>query len=89
MSSQRKKTALRHELIGLGAEVIGSANRCEVGIKGKIIDETKSTIVIKDKDRKKRLLKKNITLQLQVGGKEIIICCKSLQKRPEERLKLK
>ncbi|MGL4669145.1 MAG: ribonuclease P protein component 1 [Methanobacteriaceae archaeon] len=36
----------RHELIGLYVKVIESSNKSLIGIKGKVIDETKKTIKI-------------------------------------------
>ena len=37
---------IHHELIGLEAEVIYSTNNTQIGIKGKVIDETKNTMKI-------------------------------------------
>ena len=41
-----KKSIYPHELIGKDVLVISSNNESSVGIEGKIIDETKSTIKI-------------------------------------------
>ena len=44
---------IKHELIGLKAEIVDSRNKANIGIKGKIIDETKNTIIIEHKSKKK------------------------------------
>lgn len=72
------KSLIKHEIIGLEAEIIGSKNRSNIGIKGKIIDETKETVVINNK----RLFKNNITLK--IGNIEIQ--GKKLAGRPKERI---
>ena len=62
-----KKNLYPHELIGEEVEVIESSNQSQVGIKGKVIDETKSTLNINGKV----LLKNNITIKHLSSG-EII-----------------
>ncbi|MEA3430976.1 MAG: ribonuclease P protein subunit [Nanoarchaeota archaeon] len=83
------KNILKHELIGLGAKVIGSTNKADIGIKGIIIDETKNTITILEKDEKKKLIKKNIILEIEYEGKKIHVEGKLIAKRPEDRIKAK
>ena len=52
------------ELIGLHTKVITSKNHTLVGVEGKIIDETKNTIVIEN-NKKRRLIKSHTTLELK------------------------
>lgn len=64
-------------------EISQAKNRGLVGLKGKIIDETKNTIVILTREGKKTVIKNQVTLLtdgLEISGKE-------LAKRPEERIK--
>ena len=49
------KDLIRHELIGLDIEVVKAKNPSLKGIKGKVVDETKSTITIKEKNKMKRI----------------------------------
>jgi ribonuclease P protein subunit POP4 len=77
------KDLAKHELIGLTAEVVDSKNEANLGIKGKIRDETKNTIVIDDK----RLFKNNITLKIIVDKNELIIKGDCFSGRPKERIK--
>ncbi len=86
---KKAKNVLKHELIGLSAEVVESKNKRNTGIKGKIIDETKNTITISQKNKKKRLIKKNIKIIVKIKNNQYKIDCDKIRKRPEERLKLR
>ncbi|MBW2991675.1 ribonuclease P protein subunit [Candidatus Woesearchaeota archaeon] len=77
------KKLLRAELIGLKAEVVDSSNKANIGIKGKITDETKNTLRIGGKT----VLKKDVTIEFDVDGKKIRAEGKMLMKSPEERVK--
>ena len=80
----RRKT-FPYELIGEEVEVVKSNNKSSLGIKGKVVDETKQTIKIEMLGKTKTLLKKNITFKLKKSGR--IVDGKKLTKRPEERIK--
>ena len=66
-------------------EVVKATNQSNLGIKGKIIDETKSSLKIEEDGKIKILLKKNITFKIQNTGQ--VIDGKTITKQPEERLK--
>jgi ribonuclease P protein subunit POP4 len=70
-------------LIGKKTEVIGAKNKSLVGIKGKIIDETKNTITIQTEKTKKKIIKTQVTIKIN----NEIIEGKKIAKRMEERLK--
>jgi RNase P/RNase MRP subunit p29 len=57
-------------LIGLTVSIIDSINKDCIGITGKIVDETKSTIIVFDGKNKKRLLK-NVILMRAFDGRII------------------
>lgn len=81
-----RKEIFPHELIGETIEVVNSKNKSNLGIKGKIIDETKETItVMQDNGKEVVLMKQIITLKLMKTGK--ILSGDVIAKRPEERLK--
>ena len=80
-----RKTTYPHELIGEEIEVVEATNKSNLGIKGKIVDETKETIIIEDESKSKTLLKKNIIFKLIKSGK--IIAGTEVAKRPEDRIK--
>ena len=77
----------RHEVIGLNVEVIESENQCLVGIKGKIVDETKNTISIKKNKKIKKILKNQIKLMIKMNKQKIKIDGKFLIGRSEDRIK--
>ena len=78
------KKLLRAELIGLEARIIDSRNKHNIGIKGKITDETKNTLRIGEKI----ILKKDVTIEIKTDDQNITIEGKKLLKSPEERLKI-
>lgn len=82
-----QKNVVQHELIGLEVEVVAAKNRALEGIRGKIIDETRETIVVEEEGRLKRLMKSQITIKTKIRGEEILINGKILVGRPEERIK--
>ena len=81
------KDIIRYELIGLTAEVTDSKNKSNIDIKGKIIDETKHTIVIEHKGKQKRLFKNNIAFKLKINNQTTIIKGELLLGKPKERIK--
>lgn len=80
---------LRHELIGLNCKIVGANNKSQIGIEGKIVDETMKTIVIMKEGIKKTVEKKGTTFRIDVGGKKLDIDGNYLLARPEDRIKKK
>jgi len=80
-----KEKMLKAELIGLEAEIVDSSNKANIGIKGRISDETRNTLKIENKI----LLKKDIIIKFEVDGQNILIEGKKLIKSPEERIKIR
>jgi RNase P/RNase MRP subunit p29 len=80
-----KKIIFPHEIIGEEVEVHDAKNKDNIGIKGKVADETKSTLTIESNGKMKQLLKNNITLKMSRTGE--LIKGINLVKRPEERIK--
>ncbi len=78
---------LRHELIGLKIEIIDSKNKSLIGLKGKIIDETKNIILIKQDNKIKRIIKNQVTMKIYLDNKKVEIDGKLLVSRPEDRIK--
>lgn len=81
------RNAAQHELIGLEAEVVAAKNKTQEGLKGRVIDETRDTIVIEKEGKPKRLIKSQITLKAKVNDEYVMINGKILVGRPEERIK--
>ena len=79
---------LRSEFVGLEAKVVKSSQPAYVGIRGRVIDETLNTLVVKHENEDKVIVKKVATFHffmpdgtvLEVDGKAII-------SRPQDRVK--
>jgi len=81
---------LRHELIGLQARITASKNKKNIGIAGQVVDETYKTLVIEHGGRPRQLLKKLVTLELQLPDKRWVeVRGELLVGRPWERIKKK
>lgn len=79
------KKILKAELIGLKVRVVDSNNKSNIGIEGKVLDETKNTLKIGDKT----ILKKDVVIEFCVDDQKIKIEGKKLLKSPEERIKIR
>ena len=51
------KNLIRHELIGLCAEVAESSNKTQKGIRGLVVDETKNLLTIETEKGCKKIQK--------------------------------
>jgi ribonuclease P protein subunit POP4 len=79
---------LQNEFIGLYAKVVKSSNPYCVGIYGKVINETKNTFTIKQKDQDKIVVKNISIFHFVLPDKSIIeVDGKILNKQPENRIK--
>jgi ribonuclease P protein subunit POP4 len=74
---------LRGELIGLFVEVVDAKNKALVGIKGKVVDETRNMLKVGEKE----LIKDQVVLEVEYKGEKIRVEGRRLVGRPEERLK--
>ena len=79
---------IREELIGLEAEVVASRHPGYVGIKGRIIDETRNMFVIEHGGRRKMVPKAVCTFHFTFpDGTVVEVEGRLLVGRPEDRLK--
>lgn len=83
------KNIIRHELIGLKAEIVKSKNKSLIGLKGKIIDETRSMLTIETNKGEKKIIKKGCTLKIKLNKEVVEIDGALLVGRPEKRIKKK
>jgi len=75
-----------HELIGLDTEITQSSNVQFIGLKGKIVDETKSMFALRTENGIKKFPKKNTTWRFSFGNNEITLNGNMITKRPYERI---
>ncbi len=81
---------VHHELIGLKVNVVGSSNPKNIGIKGKIVDETRDTLVIEKLDgREAKMIKEENVFVFVLDRKMVKVDGKILVGRPEDRIKKK
>lgn len=81
------KELLRHELIGLKCRVVDARNHDLVGVAGKIIDETRNTLLLKKGDREKRIPKDGAVFLIALPDGEVKIKGSLLVGRPEDRVR--
>ncbi|HDQ59643.1 MAG TPA: ribonuclease P protein component 1 [Candidatus Woesearchaeota archaeon] len=83
-----EKNILKHELIGLQCEVKESRNKSQVGMKGKVVDETRNTLTIETEKGEKQIEKKNARFIFKIQGeKKVAVDGELLIGRPEARTK--
>ena len=78
------ETNFRGELIGKYIEVTKSNNKTLVGLKGKVVDETKNMLLL---ENGKMVKKNDIWLKIIQGNDILQIDGKILMSRSEDRLK--
>ncbi len=78
------KDIVSMNLIGKDIEITKSKNKSLIGIKGKVIDETKNMIIL---DNQKKLMKSQSTFKIKIKNNIYEIDGKVLQTRPEDRIK--
>jgi len=78
----------QHELIGLETRVIRSSNQSQIGIRGKVLDETQKTLTILQGNKEKRIVKETSTFLFTLPNKTVVeVDGKVLIGRPEDRVK--
>ena len=84
-----KRNVRRHELIGLNVSVTSSKNKADAGIKGKIINETQKSLVIRQDSTPKRVFKSNVKLEVKLPKEKVELDGNDIVGRPWERIKFK
>lgn len=83
-------TILKHEFIGLRAKVVNSSNPNDVGIEGKVINETRNTFIINHGNKNKTIAKNTAVFHFTLSnGTTVEINGKTIVGRPEDRIKKK
>ena len=81
-------SVLQHEFIGLEAKVIHSSNRSQIGIRGKVLNETQKTLTILHDNKEKRIIKGTSTFLFTLPDRTVIeVEGKVIIGRPEDRAK--
>lgn len=84
------RNVLRHELIGLDVLVTYASNPGHVGVRGRIIDETRNTLVILTERGEKRIPKRFSVFRFRLpGGTAVDVDGSSLEMQPERRITMR
>ena len=79
---------LQHEIIGLNAKIVRSTHTGYVGITGKVIDETRNTLVIRHRTKDKAIVKNTAVFHFTLSDGTIVeVEGNAIVGRPEDRLK--
>lgn len=79
---------VQQELIGLNAKVVRSSHPGYVGIAGRVLDETRNTIIIVHENKKKIIIKSTAVFNFTMPDGTIVeIDGKAIVGRPENRIK--
>ena len=79
---------VQHEFIGLDAKVVRSSNPHVVGTAGKVVDETRNTLTILHKGKKRAVIKDTAVFDFVMpDGTVVEIDGKVIVGRPEDRIK--
>lgn len=90
------KNIVQHELIGLDVKVADSTNPSAIGIKGRVVDETRNTLTLEIKKGKKisekNFIKDQCVFSFKIRDKEgkflwVKVDGKIIVARPEDRIK--
>ena len=84
---RNSKNILQHELIGLKCKVVGSENKSQVGVQGKVIDETMKTLIVESKQTRKRIAKAGSKFKIWLPKSVVEIDGNAILARPEDRIK--
>ncbi len=82
----KKDMVKTFEFIGSEIEVSESEHEGYEGLKGKVIDETKNTLIIGN-DRKKIVPKKGSIFEIEINGRRKNLDGSNITYRPEDRIK--
>jgi ribonuclease P protein subunit POP4 len=79
---------VQHEFIGLETKVVKSSNPNVVGIRGRVVDETRNTLTISNNGKKKVIIKDIAFFEFVMpDGTVVEIDGKVLIGRPDDRIK--
>jgi ribonuclease P protein subunit POP4 len=77
----------RREFIGLEVEVLDSTCPEYIGIRGRVVDETRNTLKIEQQGRERTVPKDCCEFRFDEAGKAHVVSGKDIKFRPEDRIK--
>lgn len=86
MTDPRRRYLVKHELMGLDVEVVDAADPNQRGMHGRVVDETRNTLVLEGDGREVRIPKAGTTFRFAVDD-GLLVTGDRLRYRPEDRVK--
>jgi ribonuclease P protein subunit POP4 len=83
------KNILQHELIGLECKVVAASNPSQIGLSGRVIDETMKTLVISTHKKRSRIPKMGTKFRFKLNETTVEVNGDALIGKPEDRIKRK
>jgi ribonuclease P protein subunit POP4 len=77
----------RREFIGLEVEVVEATSGNYLGIKGRVVDETKNTLTVEQEGRERMVPKECCRFRFTEGDRTHIVDGNEIRFRPEDRIK--
>ncbi len=77
----------RREFIGLEVEVVESTCAGHLGLKGRVVDETRNTITVESDGVEKMVPKECCRFRFREGAQWHVVSGKDIRFRPEDRIK--
>ncbi|MEG3224039.1 MAG: ribonuclease P [Methanobacteriales archaeon Met13] len=80
---------MRHELVGLIVQVAESSHQGFTGLEGKVVNETKNTLTLEDREGREKIIpKETATFHFKLpDGSTVEIEGNIIVSRPEDRIK--
>ncbi|MGI0100116.1 MAG: ribonuclease P protein component 1 [Candidatus Micrarchaeaceae archaeon] len=85
MQGYNNRNIVLHELIGLHAEVIDCRDLSQVGIEGRVINETKNLLYLRHGSNTSKVVKKICMFRFTHGNDSFIVKGEEINFRPYER----
>ncbi|MFH1133152.1 MAG: ribonuclease P protein subunit [Nanoarchaeota archaeon] len=79
----------RIEFLGKELEVVSAENGARAGLRGMVKEETKHSFIISTAKGDRRVLKRGAVFRLLMGGKRIRIAGSLLDRKPEDRIRIR
>lgn len=76
----------KHELIGLDVEVVTATDPTQQRLRGRIVDETRNTLVLEVRGDEKRIPKRGSRFRFEIQG-GVEVDGDEIRFRPEDRVK--
>jgi ribonuclease P protein subunit POP4 len=76
----------KHELIGLQVEVVDAMDPTQAHVQGRVVDETRNTLVVEVQGREKRIPKQGSRFRFDVE-EGVVVDGDDIRFRPEDRVK--